>query len=292
MHYDSSSETGKIAGLLLKHPKDAFRSQEYIDDHWQEARFAGRPDFQKACREFDRFSKILEQAGAEIHLLPGDEEAGLDSLYVRDPALVTRQGAILGRMGKREREGEPAAMGRFFARLGIPILGRIQDPGKLEGGDVVWLDEKTLAVGVGYRSNAEAVRQLKGMAAGLIKDIIEVHLPHWNGEGECLHLMSMLSPIDRDLAVVYSRMMPVTFRNYLKARGLEFIEVPDEEYDSMACNVLALAPRRCLMLAGNPRTRSLLEAAGVEVQVYEGEDLSLKGCGGPTCLTRPLWRQH
>jgi len=291
MEYNCQSEIGEIAGVLLKHPRDAFRNQDYIDAHWEGVNFAGRPDFLKACDEFAKFLDEIKKTGADFHLLPEDPDTGLDSIYTHDPALITRKGAILCKMGKEERKGEPAAMGRYFARTGVPVLGEIKGSGRLEGGDVVWLDERTLAVGLGYRSNVEAVRQLREMTAGLVDEIIEVHLPHWNGEGECLHLMSILSPVDKDLAVVYSRLMPVTFRNYLQSRGIKFIEVPDEEYDTMACNVLALAPRLCLMLAGNPKTRQLLEAEGVEVLAYEGEDLSLKGCGGPTCLTRPILRK-
>lgn len=291
MQYNCQSETGRIYSILLKHPRDAFRNQEYIDAHWEGVHFAGRPDFARACEEFAEFMGLIKSRGSQVHLLPEVASTGLDSVYVHDPALITRRGAILCSMGKGERRGEPAAMGRYFAELGVPILGKISGPGRLEGGDVVWLDERTLAVGLGYRSNAEGLRQLREMTEGLVDEVIEVHLPHWNGEGECLHLMSMLSPVDTDLAVVYSRMMPVTFRNCLLSRGLKLIEVPDEEYDTMACNVLALAPRLCLVLRGNPKTRALLEAEGVEVLDYDGEDLSLKGCGGPTCLTRPLLRK-
>jgi N-dimethylarginine dimethylaminohydrolase len=154
----------------------------------------------------------------------------------------------------------------------------------------VWLDHRTLAVGRGYRTNDDGVAQLRALLADSIDDLIVVPLPHWRGPADVFHLMSLVSPVDDDLAVVYSPLMPVTFRELLLDRGIVLVEVPDAEFESMGANVLALAPRRCLMLAGNPITRSRLERAGAHVTEYEGNDISVKGGGGPTCLTRPLRR--
>jgi len=154
----------------------------------------------------------------------------------------------------------------------------------------VWLDDGTLVVGHGYRTNAEGIRQLAKLTHGFVPELIVVPLPHWEGPGDVMHLMSLVSPVDLDLAVVYSRLLPVPFRQRLQAGGYDFVEVPDTEFESMGANVLATGPRRCLMLSGNPETRRRLEAAGAEVRVYEGVEISRKGAGGPTCLTRPLWR--
>jgi N-dimethylarginine dimethylaminohydrolase len=154
---------------------------------------------------------------------------------------------------------------------------------------VVWIDEKTMIVGRGYRTNAEGIRQVRALLGADI-EVVDVPLPHWRGPGDVMHLMSLLSPVDHDLAVVYSRLLPVPFREWLLARGFSLVEVPDEEFDTMGTNVLALSPRQCVMLAGNPRTRAALERAGCEVLEYRGDEISLKGAGGPTCLTRPLAR--
>jgi|TARA_Y100001001_G_scaffold111050_1_gene108707 N-dimethylarginine dimethylaminohydrolase len=181
-------------------------------------------------------------------------------------------------------------MENYFQSINVPIIGRIETPGTLEGGDVVWLDERTVAVGEGYRSNAEGIRQFKTLLGNLVDEVISVPLPHWTGSGDCLHLMSNVSPIDHDLYLVYSRLLPVPFRKYLLDRQIQFIEVPDEEYDSMGCNVLAMAPRKCIMIKGNPITKDRLEAEGVEVHTYDGSEISIKGSGGPTCLTRPFFR--
>ncbi len=203
---------------------------------------------------------------------------------------MTKKGLILTNMGKKQREGEPAAVGEFLNGLDIPIVGSITGQGQLEGGDVVLWDAQTLFVGLGYRTNKEGIRQLREFTKNDIKEFIVVPLPHWEGPRDVLHLMSMISPVDYDLAVVYSRLLPVSFRNWLMRRSVKLIEVPDSEFESMGCNVLAVAPRRCLMIEGNPQTRQKLLDEGVEVLEYSGEEISVKGAGGPTCLTRPLFR--
>jgi N-dimethylarginine dimethylaminohydrolase len=192
-------------------------------------------------------------------------------------------------MGKAAREREPAAQADAFRQWGIPVVGSIQAPGRLEGGDVAWLDDRTVIVGRGYRTNDEGIRQFRELLGDAVTCVV-VPLPHWRGPGDVFHLMSVLSPVDADLAVVYSPLMPVPLRELLVERGIALVEVPDEEFDTMGANVLALAPRRCVMVDGNPTTRARLEAAGAEVRVYAGREISLKGGGGPTCLTRPIRR--
>ena len=225
-----------------------------------------------------------------MHGLPINEKTSLDSVYTHDPCVVTNGGVITCCMGKEARSSEPNATEAYFKSIDIPVLGKIKSPGTLEGGDIVWINERIAAVGEGYRSNAEGIRQFKALLDNLVDDVISVPLPHWTGSEECLHLMSNISPIDHDLYLVYSRLLPVPFRKYLLDRQIQLIEVPDEEYDSMGCNVLALAPRKVIMIEGNPKTRQLLEYEGVEVHIYDGSEISLKGSGGPTCLTRPFLR--
>jgi arginine deiminase len=290
MQYNGQSETGKIDSVLLKSPRAAWFSQRNMEARWKELHYPSCPDYERALEEYDCFTALIESMVAKVYYLPEHSDTGPDSIYTHDPVIITGKGAVLCSMGKQLRRGEPAAAAAALKELGIPILGTIELPGLIEGGDVVWLDDKIAVVGLGYRTNREGVRQLREMTKDLVDQIIEVPLPHWNGENECLHLMSMISPVDSDLAVVYSRLMPVPFRSYLLERGMRLVEVPDEEYDSFACNVLAVAPRKCIMIAGNPRTREALEKEGAEVFEYPGEEVSLKGGGGPTCLTRPLMR--
>jgi len=268
----SQSETGRLRRVLLKSPAAAFRSDVEVGRQWRALNYLSPPDLSAARVEYESLVELLTARGVELCFLPEHPDTGMDSLYVRDAAIVTDDGAILCRMGKPARRGEPRASRVGMAAAGVEIRGAIDAPGTIEGGDVAWLDRQTLAVGRGYRTSAEGIRQL----ASLLPDdvaLVEVPLPHWHGPEDVFHLMSMLSPIDKDLLLVYSPLLPV------------------EEFETMGCNVLALAPRVCLMLEGNPVTRRRLEAAGSEVICYRGDEISRKGCGGPTCLTRPLLRE-
>lgn len=280
----------EIKYLLVKHPQASHHDQATMDEQWRKLFYLGPQKYDTVMREFTGFVNLLEHFNLEIGYLPADAATGLDSIYTHDPLVVSNKGAILCNMGKVARQTEPDAIARYLQQVGVPILGRITGSGRLEGGDVCWLDERTVAVGEGYRTNAEGIRQLRALLGDAVDEVIPVPLPHWTGPDDCLHLLSFISPVDHDLAVVYSRMMPVPFRQLLLARGVRLVEVPDEEYDSMACNVLAVAPRQCIMLSGNPVTQQRLEAAGATMLTFDGKDLCLKGGGGPTCLTRPILR--
>jgi N-dimethylarginine dimethylaminohydrolase len=284
------SEVDRLIRVAVKHPRDAFVDDATIARQWQDLRFTAPPDLLRASSEHDRFVEALRAAGATVQWLPRDETTTLDSIYVRDASIVCGRGLILCRMGKPQRAAEPAAHERALNGAHLPVCGRIDPPGRIEGGDVVWLDSRTFLVGHGYRTNADGIRQLQTILGHDI-DVVEVPLPHWRGQHDVMHLMSLISPVDHDLAVVYSPLLPVPFREWLLDRGIRLVEVPDEEFDTMGTNVLALAPRRCLMLSGNPRTRAALERVGAEVVMYEGTEISVKGSGGPTCLTRPLERR-
>jgi N-dimethylarginine dimethylaminohydrolase len=290
----SPNETGRLRHVAVTHARDAFVNQATIDAQWQGLGFIGRPDFARAVEQHEAFVALLRDAGATVHVLPPGPGTTLDAIYARDASVACAEGLVLCAMGKAARAAEPSSQARAFESahgLRVPILGRVEPPGCIEGGDVVWLGPRTLAVGIGYRSNADGAAQLRRLLGSSIDELIEVPLPHWRGPGDVLHLMSLLSPVDRDLAVVYSPLMTVPFRQRLTALGIAFVEVPEEEFDTMGVNVLALAPRRCVMLAGNPKTRRALEQAGAAVIDYDGSEISVKGCGGPTCLTRPLVRE-
>jgi N-dimethylarginine dimethylaminohydrolase len=254
---------------------------------WREYGWRAAPDPAAAAAEHDALRRLLEEAGAEVVVADG-ERSNPDAIYTYDPVLVGDEGAVLLRPGKEGRLGEPAALELELERLGIPIHARIEAPGTIDGGDTLWLDERTLLVGRGYRTNAAGVEQLG--AAFPDVEVLSYDLPHWNGEAEVMHLMSLISPLDADLALVYPRLAPVRLLELLSERGLERVDVPDEEWETMGPNVLALGPRKALALEGNDETRRRLEAAGVEVLTYRGDEISRKGDGGPTCLTRPLLR--
>jgi N-dimethylarginine dimethylaminohydrolase len=292
-HAGALDEYGRLRVVAVKHPRDAFQDQATLDAQWAAHGFTACPDFALACRQYDAFLDVLAARGTEFVRLPADVTTTIDSIYTRDASLVTPQGLVLGSMGKALRRSEADAQGRVFGSLGAPwpaVAGRVEPPACLEGGDVVWFDAGTVAVGRGYRTNAEGIRRLRAHLGPAV-EVIEVPLPHWRGAGDVMHLMSLVSPVDAELAVVYSPLLPVPFREWLVARGMSLVEAPDDEFESMGANVLALAPRQCLMLAGNPRTRRALERAGAVVIEYDGSEISVKGAGGPTCLTRPLLRE-
>jgi len=271
--------------VLVKRPDDVFGSADPAVWH-----YTGRPDLAEAQREHDALTEILRAAGAEVvdHAEPQPGRA--DAIYVFDPALVTDRGAVILRMGKSLRRGEEAALARRFEALGIPILATLDGTATAEGGDLLWLDRRTLAVGQGFRTNAEGARQLREALAPLGVEVVPVELPVWTGPEACLHLLSLISLVDHDLAVVYPPLLSVPFWLLLRDRGFRLVEVPEEEVPTQGPNVLALAPGKALMLEGNPVTHRRLEEAGCEVLTYRGREISWKAEGGPTCLTRPLWR--
>ncbi len=278
--HGSSNMTAPLRRVLLRAP----RAEEF--GLWREYGWRGKPDAVAIAREHETLCELLAGAGAEVVLAEAPVEGDPDAIYVFDPVLVADEGAVLLRPGKPGRRAEPEALGVELARAGVPIAGRLDAPALAEGGDLIRLDERTLLVGLGYRTNqagADALAELTGL------DVVTFDLPHWHGESEVMHLLSLLSPLAEDLVVAYPPLLPTRLAQLLAERAIEIVAVPDNEFESMGANVLALAPRVCLVVDGNPETRRRLEQAGAEVLVYEGRELS-KGDGGPTCLTCPLLR--
>jgi dimethylargininase len=284
-HYGSQSMITPLRSVLVKRPDSAFAVDDPVSWH-----YADRPNLAIAQQEHDALVALLRAAGAEVitHDEPQPEHA--DAIFVFDPALVTDHGAIILSMGKPQRRGEEAAMARRFESLDIPLLYTLQGEARAEGGDLLWLDHDTLAVGLGFRTNAQGLHQLREALSGIGVKVIPVELPYYTGPEACLHLLSLISIVDDHLAVVYPPLLSVPFWQELERRNFRLIEVPDAEFATMGPNVLAVAPGRCIMLEGNPITQSRLEAAGCKVTTYRGNEISLKAEGGATCLTRPILR--
>lgn len=280
------NEYGAIRKVAVRRPETAFHDDARIDSEWRDLNYHARPELQEAIGEHQAFVNLLGRNGAEVVFLDDGEGLTLDSLYVRDSLIVCTDGLVKCHMGKPARRKEPGINAGF---LGLPIAGEIMPPGKIEGGDVVWLDDSTLLVGVGYRTNMAAVEQLQG----ILGKAVAVHafdMPHYKGPGDVFHLMSILSPVDHDLAVVHLPLMPARLVELLQQREIAFVDVPEKEFPTMACNVLAMAPRHVIVVEGNPETVRLMQAAGCMVEVIKAAEISRKGEGGPTCLTRPLVR--
>jgi dimethylargininase len=280
--YGGQTMTATLRRVLVRSPRAEDRAA------WRAYGWRAEPDPARMADEHEAFRAQLTDAGAEVVL--GQTPIGLcpDQIYVHDPALVTDEGAVLLRPGKEGRRIEVDAMAVDMVEAGLPLAARLEAPAMAEGGDLLWLDEHTLLVGRGYRTNDAGVRALADALPDV--EVVVFDLPHLRGPADVLHLMSLLSLLDVDLAVAYPPLMPVRLVELLAMRGVELVDVPDDEFETMGPNVLALGPRVALALEGNPETRRRMERAGVDVRVYSGAEISLKGDGGPTCLTRPLLR--
>jgi dimethylargininase len=277
--FGASSMTGTLRRVLLRAPGGS--------DGWQRCGWRAEPDTGAIAREHENLCATLERAGTEVVLADSSADGNPDAIYVFDPVLLADDGAILLNPGKEYRRGEPAALAQDLERVGVPVAGRLEGGAYAEGGDLIRLDERTLLAGRGYRTNDAGIEELRRVLPDV--EVIAFDLPHWHGRGEVMHLLSLLSPLAPDLVVAYPSLLPVRLAELLEQREIEIVPVPDQEFETMGSNVLALAPRVALAVEGNPETRRRLEDAGVEVEIYEGTELS-KGDGGPTCLTQPLLR--
>jgi dimethylargininase len=285
--YGSQSMIAPLRTALVKRPDEAFAVNDPAAWH-----YTAQPDLTIAQQEHDALAALLRQSGAEVIYHDERQPSHADAIFAFDPALVTDHGAIILSMGKPQRRGEEAVMARRFAALDIPIHYTLHGEARAEGGDLLWLDHDTLAVGLGFRTNAEGLRQLRAALEPIGASVLPVELPYYTGPEACLHLLSLISIVDHRMAVVYPPLMAVPFWQELQRRAFRLIDVSDKEFATMGTNVLALSPGKCLMLEGNPITQRKLEEAGCEVMTYTGNEISHKAEGGPTCLTRPVWREE
>jgi N-dimethylarginine dimethylaminohydrolase len=273
--------------VLVRRPDAAFAVAD--PKKWG---YAAKPNLAAAQKEHDGLVELLKQSGIEVRYHEKPQPGRADSIFVHDPAIVTDRGALILRMGKELRRGEEASMARALGTMGVPVLGSLRGDATAEGGDLLWVNHDVLAVGQGFRTNPEGLRQIREAMKAIGVAVEPVPLPYFQGPAACLHLMSLASVLDDDLAVAYPRLFPVPFWRFLQEHGFEFVEVPDEEFETMAPNVLAVAPRDCIMLEGNPVTQQGLTDAGCRVRTYRGNEISLKAEGGATCLTRPVLRSR
>lgn len=280
--YGGQTLVGPLRRVLVRSPRSTDLAR------WREFGWLGEPDPALAVEQHDGLCEVLRASGAQVELAEVPVEGDPDAIYVFDPSIVSDAGALVLRPGKEGRRPERPAAAAEMRRLGVPVAFEMAAPATAEGGDTMWLDEATLLVGRTFRTNDPGVEALRAVLPGV--EVLAFDLPNRHGPGACLHLLSLLSPLDRDLVVAYVPLLPIRLVELLGARGIEIVQVPDEEFETMGPNVLALAPRVALAVDGNPETRRRMERAGVEVAVYEGSEISLKGEGGPTCLTRPLLR--
>ena len=285
--YGAQSMVDPLRRVAVRSPSRAYGTADPTRWHYH-----GQPDLAAACSEHAELMALLEAEGAELIWHEADLPELADAMYVHDPVLVCDAGTIVLSMGKALRRGEEMPLAQTLEAAGVPIHYRLHGEARAEGGDLLWVDRHTLAVGQGFRTNHAALEQLTEALAPLGVSCVPVPLPVYTGADACLHLMSLISMIDEDLAVAYPALLPVPFWRWLAERGIEVVAVPEDEFPTQGPNVLALAPRRCVLLEDNLETAARLRAAGCEVLTYRGAEISHKGEGGATCLTRPVLRRR
>jgi N-dimethylarginine dimethylaminohydrolase len=287
--YGSQSMAAPLRRVLMRSAKNAMRRADRTAWHYG-------PGFDpaRAATQHAALAELVAASGAGIEWIEDREDGLADSVFTHDPSLMTDHGAIILSMGKQLRNSEPALHEQTYRRLGIPILGRIAAPGQVEGGDCVWVDARTLAVGRGVRTNQHGIQQLANMLTPLGIEVYGYDLPLWHGEEACLHLMSVISPLADDLALVYAPLLPAPFYQMLKDRGITLVAGDADEFfasSGLSLNVLPTSPREVIAVAGYPKTKAAMEAAGCTVKTFEADALCIACEGGPTCLTRPILRQ-
>ena len=290
-NYNGHSMVGQLVRVMVCTPHSAGWDTPGEASCWKELGFHHPPQFPEAQAQHREMCEQLRRAGAEVVELPPHSELSLDAVYTHDASLSTDQGLIAMNPGKPNRRREPKHHKEFCRGLGIPIAGDILSPATTEAGDMVWLDSKTLLVGNGYRTNAAGIAQMKQLLGAFGIEVISAPLPYGPGPSACLHLMSLISLLDEETALVDLSWLSVETVELLRTRGYEFIEIDHSERDTLACNVLSLGRRRLLALGENPRTNEKLTNAGFDVRTFPGSELCINGSGGPTCLTRPLVRK-
>lgn len=286
--WGAQSMSAPIRRVLMRDAQSAMRGAD-------PARWHYGPTFDpaRAAAQHQAFADLVAASGAEVSWLPAEDDGLADSVFTHDPSLVTAAGAVILRMGKPLRVPEPALHEEAYKRLGVPVLGRIEAPGRVEGGDCIFVDENTLAIGRGSRTNEAGIAQLRALLSPHGTEVLGFDLPYGQGEEACLHLMSVASPLAPDLALVYAPLLPFGFWQLMRDRGISMLHASAAEFEAsngLSLNVLPTAPHEVIMVAGFSETQRLMEEAGCRVQVFEADAICIACEGGPTCLTRPFWR--
>jgi dimethylargininase len=286
--FGSQDMSARLRRVMMRRPGASLETADPAKWHYG-------PGFNaaKAQHQHRRFAQLIEDCGAEILWLEDSGDGLADAMFTHDPSIVSDHGAILLRMGKQLRIPETKLHEAAYREAGIPILGCIAAPGSVEGGDCLWLDANTLITGRGVRTNQDGIDQLAQMLRGYGISVSSFDLPFWQGENACLHLQSLISPLASDLALVFAPLMPAAFYQMLKGRGIRLIEAPSDEFhasNGLSLNVLPTEPKKLIAVAGFPKSKAAMQAAGCKVETFEADALCIACEGGPTCLTRPIFR--
>ncbi len=286
--YGSQAMATQLRRVLMRRPGPSLAQAD--PQRWHYGPTFNGP---KAIEQYKEFARLVEKSGAEILWMEDGGDGMADAMFTHDPSLMTDRGALILNMGKALRKGEPALHEAAYRAAGIPILGRLEEPGTVEGGDCIWVNDRLLAIGRGVRSNQHGIDQVREILAPLGITVMAFDLPLWAGEAACLHLMSVMSPLAEDLALVHAPLMPAAFYLMLRDMGITLLHAPEAEFAAsfgLNLNVLPVSPRQVIAVDGFPGTRAVMEAAGCTVETFAADALCIACEGGPTCLTRPVWR--
>jgi N-dimethylarginine dimethylaminohydrolase len=278
--YGVTSMIAPLRRVLVRRPAT---SGDWAGANWR------TPDPDLLARQHEDFCELLASLGPEVEVAEA-LDGEVDSVYMHDPMVMTGRGGIALQMLKPARVREPAHAAEELERLGVPLLGTLSGDAYADGGDRYWLDDATMAIGLSYRTNRAGAAALAELVAPEGIAVEAYDMSHDQGPDCVLHLQSFLSGVADGLCVVYEPLAPVRLLLDLRERGIDWIAIDHDSYMAMGCNVLAIRPGVVVMIDAAPDVRRALERRGVEVHVYDGSELSLKGDGGPTCLTQPLLR--
>ena len=234
-----SSMVAPLKSVALRHP-----GREMLNADINKWHYAKELVPEKLLAQYQGFVNVLEKSGAEIHWLNDEDDGLADSIFTYDASLITPNGAILMNPGKQLRKDEVVLHHNFYKERGIDVIGQINPPGSMEAGDTLWLNDQTLAVGRGFRTNQEGIDQLRAILEDQGVNVVQFDLPVYHGSAACLHLMSVVSLLSDDVALVHAPLMPVALYQLMKELGYTLLEAPVDEFENsggLNLNVLATA---------------------------------------------------
>jgi N-dimethylarginine dimethylaminohydrolase len=289
--FGAQNMVSQLKKVLMKRPQN-FMSKVDL----QKWNYTSPLDQDILYENYNEFYKIIKNSGAEIVdlKLTNENEELCDSIFTHDPSLVLNDGAIILNMGKNLRKKETEEHTNFYNEEKIPIIGKVINTGTVEGGDCLWINNKTLIIGESYRTNKDGINQLNNILNFHNVKLIPIKLPQYNSGDSCFHLMSLISMLDHNLAIGCLSLLPENVINILKNQNIELIEIPEDEYfnsKTLSVNILALSPRNLVAMKDYPKTIELLIKSGCKINLFSGNELCIKAEGGATCLTRPIWRE-
>ncbi|MFB6125533.1 MAG: dimethylarginine dimethylaminohydrolase family protein [Halanaeroarchaeum sp.] len=279
------SEIGRLERVLVHEPGPEFKT--VVDpDVWN---WDGLPRQERAADEHAALVEILEEHDVTVHRLETAGENLAESLFVRDVAFAIEGGVVVGQMVEETRHGEERRVSERVVELGMPIYHTVHGPGGFEAGNMVWIDEETVAVGRSRTTNAEGIRQVRTVLDTYDVEMVEVPIFGSTQSTGQTHLALVFSMVAADLALIYPQAVPDEFVDLLHDRGIDTLEVPMREQRNRATSTVVIEPGTVLLPAGNPQTAAALREVCSTVYELSIREIAKTG-GGLKGLVLPLER--